>query len=114
MKANALPGLKVMIILTGGGGRDEFIYKSFRDVGDRITDFEVGKDKIVLTELLDSLGYSGLDPIADGYVQLAQRGFGTSIQIDPDGLTGQGVFRPVIAVQDVSVTALNNSNSFVF
>ncbi|HEY9694355.1 MAG TPA: lamin tail domain-containing protein [Oculatellaceae cyanobacterium] len=100
-------------LITGGGGRDEFIYKSFRDVGDRITDFEIGIDKIVLTELLDSLGYSGSDPFADGYIQLEQRGFGTSIQIDPDGSIGQGIFRPFIAVENTSATALNNTNNLV-
>ncbi|MDZ7962904.1 MAG: type I secretion C-terminal target domain-containing protein [Aulosira sp. DedQUE10] len=46
-----------------------------RDRGDTITDFEVGKDNIVLTQLLDSLvtgGYNGTNAIADGYVKVVQ------------------------------------------
>ncbi len=61
--------------ITGGAGNDQFVYTSLNDVGHRITDFEVGKDKIVLTQLLDSLvtgGYNGSDAITDGYVKLVQ------------------------------------------
>ncbi|MDE5083420.1 MAG: FG-GAP-like repeat-containing protein, partial [Trichodesmium sp. St18_bin1] len=46
-------------IITGGEGEDQFVYINMRDTGDIITDFEVGSDKIVLTELFNSIGYSG-------------------------------------------------------
>jgi Ca2+-binding RTX toxin-like protein len=51
-------------ILTGGSGKDEFVYTNIREGGDRITDFTPGSDKIVFTQLLDSLvagGYNGLN-----------------------------------------------------
>lgn len=101
-------------ILTSGGGEDDFVYTSFSDRLDRITDFEIGKDKFIFTQLLDSLDYTGSDPIADGYLHLAQRGFGTHILIDPDGFTGNKPFQPFIAVEGVNVSELANSNSFLF
>lgn len=38
------------------------------DVSDIIIDFEVGSDKIVFIEFFNSIGYSGLNLINDGYV----------------------------------------------
>ncbi|MCV3216806.1 type I secretion C-terminal target domain-containing protein [Plectonema radiosum NIES-515] len=106
-------------ILTGGGGGDEFVYTNIRDSGDRITDFTPGSDTIVFTQLLDSLvtgGYNGLNAIADGYVQLIQGSTAnsTTLQIDQDGPLGSGIFRPFIQLDNVSVTAMNNVNNFVF
>jgi hypothetical protein len=48
-------------ILTGGAGNDQFVYQAFSDrgtVGDTITDFNFSQDKLVLTELLQSVGYA--------------------------------------------------------
>lgn len=66
--------------LTGHAGNDLFIYNSLNDVGHRITDFTPGQDKIVLTQLLDSLvpgGYNGTNAFADRYVRVVQ-GTGTT------------------------------------
>ncbi len=112
--ADRLVGLQSRDILTGGGGNDQFVYTSFVDAGDVITDFEVGSDKIVLTELLDSLGYFGSDAIADGYIEFGARGSDTLVQLDPDGSSGSGSSRPFILVENVTVAALNNTNNFVF
>lgn len=54
-----LIGLEGRDILSGGDGNDQFVYTRLVDAGDMITDFEVGSDKIVLTQLLDRLGYNG-------------------------------------------------------
>jgi 3-phytase len=54
--------------IAGGAGCDEFVYTSLREVGHRITDFTVGEDKIVVTQLLDSLvsdGYNSSDAISE-------------------------------------------------
>ncbi|MBF2063463.1 MAG: DUF11 domain-containing protein [Calothrix sp. C42_A2020_038] len=106
-------------ILTGGAGNDFFVYTNIRDGGDTITDFEVGQDKLVFTQLLDSLvrgGYEGANAITDGYVKVVQ---GTStnnykVQIDADGPTGRDIFRDFITVNVVSGGSLNNPNNFVF
>jgi uncharacterized protein len=103
-------------ILTGGAGADEFVYTNIRDAGDRITDFTVGQDQIVLTQLLDSLvasGYNGTNAIADGYVQVIGQGSNAIVQIDQDGFGNAATFRSFITVDNVAAT-LNNSSNFVF
>jgi len=108
-------------VITTGGGRDRIVYTSIDDRGDTITDFEVGKDKLVFTQLLDSLiagGYSGEDAIADGYVRVFQQGNSGrfSIQLDQDGSTGNRPFIPFITVQgnNLSLESLNVASNFVF
>ncbi|MBW4627968.1 MAG: DUF3616 domain-containing protein [Brasilonema octagenarum HA4186-MV1] len=107
--------------LTGGAGYDKFVYTNIRDSGDTITDFKVGTDKIVLTQLLDSLvsgGYNGTNAIADNYVKVVQ-GSSTnnfSLQIDADGPTGGDIFRPFITVNlaSTSTGSLNDPRNFLF
>ncbi|MCC5643060.1 DUF4347 domain-containing protein [Nostoc sp. CHAB 5824] len=66
--------------LTGGSGHDQFIYQTLSYVSDTITDFYQNEDKLVLTDLFKSLGYSGRNPIGDGYLQFVQ--LGTSTQVN--------------------------------
>ncbi|NJL10825.1 MAG: type I secretion C-terminal target domain-containing protein [Calothrix sp. SM1_7_51] len=105
--------------LTGGLGNDEFIYTNIREVGHRITDFTPGSDKIVLTQLLDSLvsgGYSVSNAIADGYVKLVQGSTSstTILQIDRDGLSGSAIFRPFIQLDNITPAVMGNLNNFIF
>ena len=105
--------------ITGGAGNDQFVYTSLNDVGQRITDFEVGKDKIVLTQLLDSLvsgGYNGSDAITDGYVKLVQgtTANSTVLQIDRDGPLGSAIFRAFLTIDNVAPTAMSDIHNFVF
>ncbi|MBP5973082.1 type I secretion C-terminal target domain-containing protein [Brasilonema sp. CT11] len=107
--------------LTGGDGYDQFVYTNIRDSGDTITDFKVGTDKIVLTQLLDSLvsgGYNGTNAIADNYVKVVQGSSANnfSVQIDADGPTGGDIFRPFITVNltSTSTGTLNDPRNFVF
>jgi Ca2+-binding RTX toxin-like protein len=118
-KSDRIIGLQGADKLTGSAGKDQFVYTNIRDRGDTITDFEVGKDTIVLTELLDSLvtgGYNGVNAFADGYVKVVQ---GTSannfsVQIDADGFTGKDIFRPFITVNVTTTDSLNSVSNFVF
>ncbi len=92
--------------LTGGLGADQFVYTNTKDRADTIKDFTQGiiidpldplkytfnlmvKDKIVLTSLLQNIGYQGVDPIGDGWVILRPKAFDNSITvtIDPHGTT---------------------------
>lgn len=43
-------------VLTGGAGRDRFVYSSMGDAGDVITDFTPGVDVIDLAVLLAGIG----------------------------------------------------------
>ncbi|MBH8551154.1 type I secretion C-terminal target domain-containing protein [Nostocaceae cyanobacterium CENA357] len=105
--------------ITGGAGNDEFVYTNIREVGHRIADFTVGSDKIVLTELLDSLAngdYNGSNAFTDGYVRLLQGSTtnSTILQIDRDSFNGSAVFRPFIQLDNVTPQTMNNINNFVF
>jgi uncharacterized protein len=105
--------------LTGGAGWDEFVYSSLRDVGDTITDFEVGADKLVFTDLLDSLlpgGYGGNNAIADGYIKVVPGSAANrfSIQVDADGPLGASIFRPYLTVNVNGTGSLNAPSNFLF
>lgn len=107
-------GEQVSDTLTSGLGNDEFVYNRIQDAGDFIMDFQVGSDRIVMTNLLASLGYSGGNAIADGYISFAARGSDAIVNLDPDGVAGTGRSRLYITVKNVTVAALNNTNNFVF
>ncbi|MDZ7965362.1 MAG: DUF4347 domain-containing protein [Nostoc sp. DedSLP03] len=68
-------------ILTGGSGHDQFVYKTLTYYGEAITDFNQSEDKLVLTDLLKSLGYSGSNPILDGYLKFVQSDTSTLVQV---------------------------------
>ncbi|MBO1052823.1 MAG: hypothetical protein HEQ25_12725 [Dolichospermum sp. DET73] len=109
------PGAKT---ITGGAGNDFFVFTDLRDVGQRITDFTVGEDKIVLTQLLSNINYNGTDPIADQYMRFVA-GTGSNIgstflQIDRDGISGSAIFKNFLQVDNITTTQLNNVNNFVF
>lgn len=103
-------------ILTGGSGNDSFVCNSITDPGDRITDFTVGSDKIVLTEVVNSSGFRSFNPLADGFFSVRQAGSGlVALLIDADGAAGNS-FRPApfLLLNNISAAALNNSSNFVF
>jgi hypothetical protein len=100
--------------LTSGGNSDLFVYQSFTEGRDVISDFALGEDKIVLTNLLDSLGYSGDTPKADGYLRIVQRTGGAVIQIDPDGNSSSQSWSALIQIKGVDAVMLDNSINFVF
>jgi hypothetical protein len=89
-------------ILWGKGNNDIFVYRSVSDAGDTIKDFELRKDQIDLKEVLTSFGYSGVDPLGDGYVSLSAYSQGTQVSIDPDGRGGRLSARPFIKVEKVT------------
>ncbi|PSF30575.1 hypothetical protein C7H19_23620 [Aphanothece hegewaldii CCALA 016] len=86
-------------ILVGGGGSDtlyggsqvnQFVYQEMSDrgtaiTGDKIYQFDHTQAQLILTELFDNIGYSGSNPVADGYLRLFQSGNSTLLQIDADG-----------------------------
>ena len=92
--------------LTGGGGNNIFLYTSIRDAGDTITDFVPGKDVLDVGALLTSLGYTGSDPIADGWLRfVALSRNATSVEIDADG-RGPGVSRSLVTLLGVNMSTL--------
>ncbi|NEQ39496.1 MAG: type I secretion C-terminal target domain-containing protein [Okeania sp. SIO3I5] len=111
---DTITGLQGGDTITGGGGNDTFVYTSIVDARDIITDFEIGSDKIDLAGVLDSVGYTGTDPIAEGYVGFSSRDTDTIVTVDTDGSAGSGRARSFLVVQGVTPVALNNSDNFIF
>lgn len=105
-------------ILTGGAGNDRYIYNINGDIGDVISDFRVGQDKIDLSSLLDKLGYSGTNPIKDGYLKFASTTYAgataTRIFVDVDGFGGSSSTAAELLCQQVHISSMNNPTNFVF
>jgi Ca2+-binding RTX toxin-like protein len=91
--ADTLTGGLGRDVLTGGLGRDRFVYTSLLDAGDRITDFVVGVDRLIVDPMLARLGYTGSNPIGDGYLNVYDSGADILVTIDPDGSAGSAVPR---------------------
>ena len=75
----------------------------------QINNFEVGPggDFVDISDLLDSIGYTGSDPVADGFIYLKNLSSGMKIQFDADGFGGSGAKEAVklsgISVNEFSV-----------
>ena len=89
-------------VLTGGAGGDTFVYTNIRDAGDTINDFTPYADRIQLSSLLSSLGYTGSNAVADGYVRVVDVIGGLSLQIDNDGQSGPAAFRPLATLKGLT------------
>ena len=92
-----------------------FVYQALSDKGSRgdvITDFNQNHDRLVLSKLFTSLGYSGSNPITDGYLRFVQSGASTKIQIDSNG--GADGFNTLATLNNFTATNLVvDANIFV-
>ncbi len=70
----------------------------------QVSDFEVGPggDFIDLSVALASIGYTGDDPVADGYVKFGNLSSGMKIQFDSDGPGGSGA-KEMVRILGISV-----------
>lgn len=97
-------------LLTGGGGRNQFVYASVLDGGDTITDFRPGRDSLVLTGVLRSLG-APADAWASGHVVCAAVGADALVSVDPDGRAGAARSRPLVLLRNLGCAALNTPDN---
>jgi Ca2+-binding RTX toxin-like protein len=65
-------------VATGGAGADIFLFEHLPATAAHITDFAPGEDLVDLSALLTSLGYSGADAAADGFLKVADDGAGNA------------------------------------
>ncbi|MGH2412579.1 MAG: calcium-binding protein, partial [Microcystaceae cyanobacterium] len=103
-----LIGGKGVDALKGGKGRDQFVFRSLEDIGDRIKDF-TRQDVIVLTEIFGAKNYGSSNPL-DDYLQIEQKGSHTVIRIDPDGDTGSNPFEVLATLRNTNANILSDDN----
>lgn len=99
--------------VTGGAGKDTFVYRSLREAGDTIADFSPANDHLNLQPLLASVGYRGSNPLTDGVVRVIDSPNGAVVQIDADGSQGPAVARPFVTLTGVSAQELG-AEQFLF
>ncbi len=73
-------------VLTGGAGADVFHWDREPWAPARITDFQLGTDRLDFSSLFAAAGYTGSNPVADHYIQFLDDGAGgTKVVFDHDG-----------------------------
>ena len=101
--------------LTGGLGDDAFVFKTTPWSPGRITDFRPGSDNLDVSALLDGVGYTGADPIADGYIRLQGDGRGgTQVLFDADGHASSGQWPSVIVTLSEVAPARLGAGDWIF
>jgi beta-glucanase (GH16 family) len=95
-------------VLTGGTGGNDYIFSNEPWSPDTITNFKVGTDKLDLSALFASIGYTGSNPVQDGYIFLLSDGNGgTIVRFDHDAAgPSQPYPNTIIDLQGVSPTGL--------
>jgi hypothetical protein len=90
------------VVMTGGSSDDTFVFEHvpWNNTG-HITDFQVALDRLDLSAVFTAVGYTGSDPVADGYIRLESDGAGgTRIQFDADGFGSATRWPSVITTLD--------------
>jgi Ca2+-binding RTX toxin-like protein len=98
-------------ILTGNGGNDVFTYQAASDAGntgDTITDFTSG-DQLSVKALLNSVAYTGSNPLSDGYLGFSHSGNNTLVSFDPDGTAGLAPSTNLVTLQNFQGSLSYNS-----
>ncbi len=125
--ADTIHGHEGNDIIVGGGGADTLYGDAGSDIfyvhpsllqemaespsvpfTDTLADFETGAggDALDISALLDSIGYTGTDPIADGIVAVRQDGTDTVISFDADGAS------EAFSATDIARLSLTDSSAF--
>lgn len=95
-------------LLSGGTGRDQFTYDQASEGRDRITDFQVGQDRLVLTRLLNRPNYGQSDRFT-AYLRLNQTASGTVVQVDGNG-DAAGGFQAIALLLNVKASNLTTAS----
>ncbi|HEY8615017.1 type I secretion C-terminal target domain-containing protein [Phenylobacterium sp.] len=96
-------------VLTGGQGNDVFAWAQAPWSPARVTDFRVAYssdgDRLDLSKVLQSVGYTGDDPVRDGYIKVIAVEGGAGILLDRDGAgSGQQYGDYIIKLDGVSAS----------
>jgi Ca2+-binding RTX toxin-like protein len=99
--------------MTGGAGRDRFVYQSFSDRGDTITDFDTDLDVLDLRQLFRGSNYASSDPFRSYVVIVNQENLRSLIRVDTDGDQGDRPFQTLVTLEGVEFDDVSSSN-FIF
>lgn len=89
--------------LTGGRGSDRFVYNSFNEGVDIVTDFNTRQDILDLNGVFSSLGVTS---VTSDFLRLTQSGNNTLVQIDQNGATGGAIFSTLVTLNGVTANNL--------
>lgn len=98
--------------LAGGAGADHFVYRTAADFGDVIADFELARDRIDISALLDGAGIAARDLaalLASGHLLLS----GNAVRFDADGRAGPLGAQTIATLTGRPASQLGGDN-FVF
>jgi hypothetical protein len=74
------------VVMTGNGGADSFVFQDLPWNAGSITDFNPADDVLNLKGIFATIGYTGHDPVADGYLAFHSDGQGgTQVIVNPQG-----------------------------
>lgn len=93
--------------LTGGGGKNLFVYRSMVDGNDVITDFKPGVDQIDLRPFLSRFGWTRFEARSKGVVVLTDTAGGLQLSLDHDGLAGSSAAKPMVLLKDVTLSMID-------
>ena len=99
--------------LTGGFGADAFVYERINkhNKGDTITDFDLSKDKFILSAIFSDGKYGSADIFGD-YIQIVGSGTDTQVKVDRLGDTGDE-FKTLATLTGVDAKSLKASHFVV-
>ena len=101
-------------LLVGGKGTNTFVYDTLDGSKDDILHFTPGKDKLDVSNLLDSINYRGSNPLASQYIRVGVSNVTNSvISFDRDGIGG-GQPQVLATLIDTNPGTINNVNNFIF
>jgi uncharacterized repeat protein (TIGR03803 family) len=98
------------VSMTGNGGADTFVFQFEPWTAGQITDFTPGNDKLDISALLTSIGYTGHDPVADGVVTFQSDGSGDTQVLFHDPANAWPTL--VTTLDGVLPTGLTSANTF--
>lgn len=106
--ADVIIGGRGQDLLAGKAGADQFIFRSARDRGDTIRDFEVSRDVVVVRPIVNRPIYGNSDRFA-AYVQLVRSGSDTIVRVDTNG-DAAGGFKSLVTLAGIAPGSLSASN----
>jgi Ca2+-binding RTX toxin-like protein len=100
-------------VLTGGGGNDTFVFNVMPWNAGHITDFNTATDTLNLSGIFSSIGYTGTNPVTDGYLSFVSDGAGdTQVIVNPHNAADP--YGALITTLDHVSPASITSSDYVF